>query len=83
MVATGGMLVFAVCTLEREESEEQVEAFLKSHPDFSRLPLTGKELFGHDEWITPAGAACAPCHVTWSSDKRHGRALCCAPHRDG
>ena len=39
MVEAGGMLVFAVCSLEREEGEEQVEAFLSAHPEFVRAPI--------------------------------------------
>ncbi len=55
MVEPGGLLVFAVCSLEREEGEEQIEAFLTAHPEFARQPLQADELFGHGEWITPAG----------------------------
>ena len=40
MVAAGGLLVFAVCSLEREEGEEQIEAFLAAHPEFARAPLS-------------------------------------------
>jgi 16S rRNA (cytosine967-C5)-methyltransferase len=55
MLEPGGTLVFAVCSLEREEGEEQIAAFLAAHPDFTRAPITADELFGHDEWITPDG----------------------------
>jgi 16S rRNA (cytosine967-C5)-methyltransferase len=55
LVAPGGTLVFAVCSLEREEGEEQIEAFLASHEDFSRAPITADEVFGHQDWITPEG----------------------------
>jgi len=34
MVRTGGVLVYSVCSLERQEGEEIVSAFLDSHPDF-------------------------------------------------
>jgi len=37
-VAQGGLLVFATCSLEPEENELQVEAFLESHPQFRREP---------------------------------------------
>lgn len=37
-VAPGGMLVYSTCSLEPEENEEQVERFLKSHPDFRLAP---------------------------------------------
>ena len=34
-VAEGGRLVYCTCSLEREEGETQVLAFLRRHPDFS------------------------------------------------
>lgn len=55
MVAAGGLLVFAVCSLEPEEGEEQVVAFLRQRRDFARMPVTASELFGHSEWIDPRG----------------------------
>jgi 16S rRNA (cytosine967-C5)-methyltransferase len=55
MVEPGGALVFAVCSLEREEGEEQIEAFLAANPEFFRAPIAADEVFGHAEWITPEG----------------------------
>ncbi len=55
MVEPGGTLVFAVCSLEREEGVEQIAAFLLAHADFARAPLTKDDVFGHEEWITPEG----------------------------
>ncbi|HET7084155.1 MAG TPA: transcription antitermination factor NusB [Rhizomicrobium sp.] len=64
MVEPGGMLVFAVCSLEREEGEEQIAGFLSAHPEFARAPVTADELFGHSEWITPEGdLRTLPCHL--------------------
>ena len=64
MVEAGGMLVFAVCSLEREEGEEQIAGFLATHPDFSRAPITADEIFGHSEWVTPDGdLRTLPCHL--------------------
>ena len=34
LVPPGGLLVYSTCSLEREENEEQVAAFLRRHPDF-------------------------------------------------
>lgn len=34
LVKPGGILVYSTCTLEREENEEQVDAFLARHPEF-------------------------------------------------
>ncbi|HET8622683.1 MAG TPA: 16S rRNA (cytosine(967)-C(5))-methyltransferase RsmB [Gemmatimonadales bacterium] len=35
-VKPGGLLVYATCSLEPEENVEQVERFLRDHPDFAR-----------------------------------------------
>ena len=65
LVAPGGTLVFAVCSLEREEGEEQIAAFLSSHADFARVPITADELFGQTEWITPEGdLRTLPCYLS-------------------
>ena len=37
-VRPGGSLVYAVCSLERQEGEVQVDAFLANHPDFTIKP---------------------------------------------
>jgi 16S rRNA (cytosine967-C5)-methyltransferase len=55
LLEPGGTLVFAVCSLEREEGEEQIDAFLYAHPEFARAPITADEVFGHTDWITPQG----------------------------
>jgi len=55
MVEPGGTLVFAVCSLEREEGEEQIASFLATHPEFTRAPITAGDIFGQTEWITPDG----------------------------
>ena len=69
MVAPGGTLVFAVCSLEREEGEEQIAAFLSGHPEFSRLPITASEVFGHEDWITPDGdLRTLPCYLPGGMD---------------
>lgn len=38
LVRTGGLLVYGTCSLEAEENEAQVEAFLARHPGFRREP---------------------------------------------
>jgi 16S rRNA (cytosine967-C5)-methyltransferase len=69
LVAPGGTLVFAVCSLEREEGEEQIEAFLASHEDFSRAPITADEVFGHQDWITSDGdLRTLPCYLPGGMD---------------
>lgn len=39
LVRPGGVLVYSTCTLLPAENEEQVGAFLKTHPDFSLTPF--------------------------------------------
>lgn len=38
IVRPGGLLIYATCTLEPEENDSQVEAFLAAHPDFRLEP---------------------------------------------
>lgn len=40
LVKPGGHLVYATCSLFPEENEQQIEAFLQSHPEFKAVPLT-------------------------------------------
>lgn len=42
-VKPGGRLVYCVCSLEPEEGEAQVRAFLKRHPEFSVVPIAAGE----------------------------------------
>lgn len=37
----GGRLIYATCSLLREENEERIAAFLARHPDFRALPIAG------------------------------------------
>lgn len=48
----GGMLIYATCSLERAEGEDQIAAFLASHPGFAVQPVQTEEL--------PAGVAPTP-----------------------
>jgi 16S rRNA (cytosine967-C5)-methyltransferase len=42
-VKPGGRLIYSVCSLEREEGEDQVRAFLAALPDFSLDPIAPGE----------------------------------------
>lgn len=54
LVRPGGRLVYCVCSLEREEGEDQAAAFLERHPGFRRVPIDAGEI-GLDDAITPEG----------------------------
>jgi 16S rRNA (cytosine967-C5)-methyltransferase len=49
-VKPGGMLIYATCSLERVEGEDQIAAFLARHPGFAVDPIRADEL---PEGITP------------------------------
>lgn len=54
LVTPGGLLVYATCSLESEENEEQVEDFLRRHGDFEReFPVTPGDL--PDGALRPSG----------------------------
>ncbi len=40
----GGRIVYATCSLERAEGEDQIAAFLSTHRDFAVVPAVGEEL---------------------------------------
>jgi len=46
-VKVGGRLVYATCSLFKEENEEQVDKFLEAHPEYEVLPLSK---VWEDEW---------------------------------
>ncbi len=55
LVREGGTLVYSTCSLEPEEGQAQVEAFLADHRNFERVPIAAQEIGGEADWITPAG----------------------------
>jgi 16S rRNA (cytosine967-C5)-methyltransferase len=64
MVAQNGLLVFAVCSLEREEGIEQIDDVLNRNPAFAREPVSVQELFAMSELISPEGdLRTLPCHM--------------------
>jgi 16S rRNA (cytosine967-C5)-methyltransferase len=49
----GGRVIYATCSLLREENEAQVEGFLASHPDYRLVPV-------EEVWAEAVGTGPAP-----------------------
>ncbi|MGH2340728.1 RsmB/NOP family class I SAM-dependent RNA methyltransferase [Segnochrobactraceae bacterium EtOH-i3] len=65
----GGRLVYATCSLEPEEGEARIAAFLATHPDFHRVPVTAAEIGGLTDAITAEGdLRTLPCHLRIADD---------------
>jgi 16S rRNA (cytosine967-C5)-methyltransferase len=54
-VAAGGRLVYCVCSLEPEEGEAQIEAFLKRNTAFQALPIAARDGGAPEGAVTAAG----------------------------
>jgi 16S rRNA (cytosine967-C5)-methyltransferase len=52
---TGGILVYAVCSLESEENEQVVDAFLQKHPEFAIHPGSPAADDRINSLLTPRG----------------------------
>jgi 16S rRNA (cytosine967-C5)-methyltransferase len=66
LVKPGGRLVYATCSMLAEENDNQVAAFLESHPDFERVPIA-------DVWRDVIGTDCPADGPTLSlTPLRHG-----------
>lgn len=64
MVKPGGILVYAVCSLEPAEGISRIAALLRSGAPVSRLPIAASECFGLPAQITSDGDLRAlPCHL--------------------
>lgn len=69
MVASNGILVFAVCSLEPEEGIEQIASFLGSREDFARVMINADEVFGMNQLLTADGdLRTLPCHLPGGMD---------------
>lgn len=55
LTASGGLLVYATCSLEPEEGERQVERFLTEHPYFIQIPADAASLGVPAHWIAGPG----------------------------
>ncbi|KAB1074903.1 RsmB/NOP family class I SAM-dependent RNA methyltransferase [Methylobacterium planeticum] len=55
LVNSGGRLVFCTCSLEPEEGEQQVAAFLARNGDYERVPVTPEDVGGLGDLIDRNG----------------------------
>jgi 16S rRNA (cytosine967-C5)-methyltransferase len=62
MTALDGTLIYAVCSLEPEEGEEQIGAFLRRRTDFQRVPVTAEEVFDAAFVSSDGDLRTLPCH---------------------
>jgi 16S rRNA (cytosine967-C5)-methyltransferase len=73
LLKPGGRLVYAVCSLEPEEGERQIEAFLARHPQFKRAAISADEIGGLAASITPVGEMrVLPQHLELPSASKAG-----------
>ena len=63
MVTPGGVLVYAVCSLQTEEGDRQIDAFLGRDARFERQAVAAGEIAGQAELLTAGGdVRSLPCH---------------------
>lgn len=55
LLEAGGLLVYAVCSLQPEEGEAQIEEALTRHPELRREPVSADEIGGLREAVTRKG----------------------------
>jgi 16S rRNA (cytosine967-C5)-methyltransferase len=64
MLKPGGTLVYSTCSLEPEEGEKQITAFLKKEPRATLVPVETATIGGLTECLTPRGEVrTLPCHL--------------------
>ncbi|MEO9600230.1 RsmB/NOP family class I SAM-dependent RNA methyltransferase [Parasphingorhabdus sp.] len=67
-VKPGGTLVYAVCSLEPEEGEEQIEAFLERHSEFAIDPVSADDL---PKGLSPTDDGCVRTLPNTLADEGH------------
>ena len=55
LVSPGGAIVYSTCSLEPEEGEHRIAAFLAGHADFQRSPIEASEIGAEPAWIGADG----------------------------
>ncbi len=69
-VAPGGRLVYCTCSLQPEEGEDRVRAFLQRHGERFRLcPVTPEEVGGQAHFVTPEGFLRTLPHMSMGTER--------------
>jgi 16S rRNA (cytosine967-C5)-methyltransferase len=55
LVKKDGLLIYAVCSIQKQEGEDVIDAFLKKNAQFVRMPITAQDLGGWEEGVTKDG----------------------------
>jgi 16S rRNA (cytosine967-C5)-methyltransferase len=55
MLAPGGVLIYCVCSLQKEEGEHQIANLIARYPTAHKLPITAQEVGGLSEILTEDG----------------------------
>ena len=64
LLKSGGTLVYCTCSLEPEEGEQAIAAFLAAEPSLRRAPIDAGEAAGLTEIVTAEGdLRTLPCHL--------------------
>jgi len=56
LLEAGGKMVFCTCSLLPAEGEDQIAAFLETHPDFEQVAITPENHGLQPDWINKTGA---------------------------
>jgi 16S rRNA (cytosine967-C5)-methyltransferase len=73
LVKPGGTLVYCTCSLEPEENEMQISAFLRRNPGLLRQPIAPKEAGGLPELLNANGELrTLPFHLPASDPRLAG-----------
>ncbi len=64
LLPVGGVLIYCVCSLEKSEGLDPIEAFLTGESTAARVPIRANEVGGLNELLTPAGdLLCLPSYM--------------------
>lgn len=64
LLGIGGLLIYCTCSLQKDEGERQVNAFLARYGHFRRVPIRPEEVGGYEELIDAEGdLRCLPYHL--------------------